>query len=71
MNGDNISTISGNGDVVSQIEAAARAELDKELSEEAKRQLKASLRRIADAKKVLANLELEHEALLADLRAGA
>lgn len=57
-------------DKIALIEQAARDELDKEMSEEAKTKLKASFRRIENARKVVANLEIQHEALLRDLRAG-
>lgn len=57
-------------DEIALIEQAARDELDKEMSEEAKTKLKASFRRIENARKVVANLEIQHEALLRDLRAG-
>jgi predicted RNase H-like nuclease (RuvC/YqgF family) len=49
----------------------ADAEFAKEVGEEAKRQIIVSKRKIRQAEKVLANLKLEHEALLRDLRAGA
>ena len=57
-------------DEIALIEQAARDELDKEMSEEAKTKLKASFRRIENARKVVANLEIQHKALLRDLRAG-
>ena len=54
---------------IDAIIAEAEAEVNKENSDEAKRQIRVSLRKISAAKKVLANLELEHEGLLCSLRA--
>ena len=47
--------------------AEAEAEVDAERSKEVKTKLKASLRRISDAEKIVANLKAEHEVLLRDL----
>jgi hypothetical protein len=48
----------------------AEAELAEETSKEAKKRIAGKLRQIRDAKRIVANLELELEALMRDMRAG-
>lgn len=52
---------------IKALEAEARKEVDDELATAAKGKIKASLRAIAQARKVLANLESEHQALMRDV----
>ena len=55
-------------DELSKIEKEAADELAKERADEAKRRIKSSLKKIADAERIWENLKLEHQALLRDLR---
>lgn len=57
------------GTLLSVADQAAQ-ELAKENADKAKTQIKDSLRKIHQAKQVVQNLELAHEALLRDLAAG-
>lgn len=57
-------------DDVAALERAALAELDAEFDKAAVARVKASLKKIKDAQRIVANLELDHAGLLADLRAG-
>jgi DNA-binding transcriptional regulator GbsR (MarR family) len=54
--------------------SAAVAEAEKEVAEEkakdAKRQIKAKLQEIERAEKIVANLRIQYDALIRDLRAG-
>jgi hypothetical protein len=52
------------------LEREAQGEVDEERRKAAKAKIASSLRQIRDAKRVLANLELAHRALLDDLREG-
>jgi len=54
---------------VDQIVAEAQADVTKELADAAKKRVVGSLRAIASAKTVLANLEREHAAILRDIGA--
>lgn len=63
---DNVTPI----DDFAEIEQQAADELRKEAAECAKKRIKISLKKIADAKKIVANCELEHKALLDEIRAG-
>lgn len=54
---------------IKKIEAEAREEVAAEQAETAKSKIKAHLAKIAAAKKIVANLELEYKALLADIGA--
>lgn len=63
---DNVTPI----DEFAAIEQAAADELRKEAAECAKKRIKTSLKRIADAEKIVANCRLEHKALLDEIRAG-
>lgn len=58
-------------DSVVDAERQAAAELRKELAKGYVDRIKQSLKRIADAKRILANHELAHRALLADMKAEA
>jgi hypothetical protein len=64
---DNITSI----DPITAAIAQAEKEMAEELSKGATRQLLGKLRQIADAKRIVANLELEYAALQRDLRAQA
>jgi hypothetical protein len=57
-------------DDIAALANEAEAEIAKERREAAKTKITASLRKIADAKRILANLELQHKALLDDIREG-
>lgn len=52
------------------IEDEARKELNEERTKNAKAKLKDSLRKIGDAKQILANLERQHEDLLVQIKDG-
>lgn len=54
---------------IKSVEAEAKAELAKETGEKAKAKIKAKLKQIADARKIVANLEGEYAVLLADINA--
>ena len=54
---------------IKKIEEEARKEVVAEQAESAKAKIKAHLAKITAAKKVVANLELEYQALLADIGA--
>ena len=64
MTEDNVTAI----DDLAAIEREAQAEINKEVNEKAKRRIKDSLRNIKDAERILANLKIQHRALLDDLR---
>lgn len=64
MTEDNVTAI----DDLAAIEREAQAEVNKEVNEKAKRRIKDSLREIKDAERILANLKIQHRALLDDLR---
>ena len=55
-------------DPIAALERAAREEVDEEFSDSAKRRIKAKLREIKQAEKVLANAKLEYDALVRDIR---
>lgn len=63
---DNTTPIS---DIVA-LERAAIDELDAEANKAATKQIRDSLKRIRDAERIVANLKLDHKALLDDLREG-
>jgi DNA invertase Pin-like site-specific DNA recombinase len=63
---DNVTHI----DPISAAIAEAEKEVAEEKSKEAKRQIKAKLQEIDRAEKIVANLKIEYEALVRDLRAG-
>jgi hypothetical protein len=52
---------------IKALEADAQKELAEELSKAARTKIKASLKRISDAEKILANARLEHAALMRDI----
>ena len=54
---------------IKKIEEEARKEVAAEQADSAKAKIKAHLAKITAAKKVVANLELEYQALLADIGA--
>jgi hypothetical protein len=52
---------------IKTVEAEAKAEIAKERGEKAKGKIKESLRKIAQARQIVTNLEAEHAVLLADI----
>jgi hypothetical protein len=62
---DNVTHI----DPIAALEAEARDELKKEYDKNDLAKIRTSLRRLKDAQLILANLQLEHETLMRDLRA--
>jgi formate dehydrogenase assembly factor FdhD len=52
---------------IKTIEAEAQKELSEEVAKLARSKIKASLKRIQDAEKILANARLEHAALMRDI----
>lgn len=56
---------------IKAVEAEARIEIQEERAKAAKGKIKESLRRIAQAKAVVANLEREHDVLLSEIGSDA
>jgi hypothetical protein len=52
---------------IKALEADAQKELAEEVAKVARTKIKASLKRIQDAEKILANARLEHAALMRDI----
>ena len=52
---------------IEAIEQEAQEELQENTAKEAKAKIKAHLKRISDAKKIVANLEAEYKVLLKDI----
>jgi hypothetical protein len=65
---DNITPI-GSQDPIEALEREAEKALTEEMNKTDKAKIQTSLRRIKDAERVVANLKLEHNALIRDLRA--
>ena len=52
---------------INKVEQEAQKELNEELANKAKTQIKAKLKEIENAKKILRNLEVEYQDLLAEI----
>jgi hypothetical protein len=52
---------------IKALETEAQKELNEEVAKVARSKIKASLKRIQDAEKILANARLEHAALMRDI----
>ena len=55
---------------VNAAETEAKKELADEQSKEAKKKIKSKLKQIADAEKIVTNLRIEYDAILADIGNG-